>query len=136
MVSDVIKTSAITLPANKQSREALLNELNGCRGPQGFVVDFGDSSSSCVSDKSMLFSLPAPQREELIEVDFLGLCLTPPLEDGVHTVENKLEMLALPGNTVDTSRALLNDFEDGVGCLLCCWYVLCHIVVCIRLRRS
>jgi len=95
-----------------------VNELYGCRGPQGFVVDSGGADASIAgAEKNMLFILPAQQLqcEELIEVDFLGLCLTPPFEDGVHTIENKLEMLALPGTTVDVSRTLLNDFEEGAA---------------------
>ena len=111
-MSDVIKTSSISLPANKHSREALLAEMLGCRGPSGFVVD----SSEASSEKSMLFVLPTQQFcDDLIEVDFLGLCLTPPVEDGVQTLENKLEMLALPNNNVDLSRTLLNNFEEGVS---------------------
>lgn len=116
MASDIIKTSSLSLPASRQSRESLLSELLACRGAQGFVVDAGDTANGL--DRSMLFVMPSPLHcEELVEVDFLGLCLSPPLEDGVHTIENKLEMLALPGNTVDMSRALLSDFEEGVSCL-------------------
>lgn len=109
---DLSQSRTVTLPSNKLSRDSLLNELYACKTAQGFSVEGYQTSST---EKTMLYVLPCGVCDDYIELDFIALCLTPPLEDGVHTIENKLEMLSLPGNTIDTSRALLTDFEEEVS---------------------
>eukprot|EP01034_Spumella_vulgaris_P026350 gene26350-32919_t len=50
---------------------------------------------------------------EALQIDFLGLVVTPPPEEGTQTVENRLELLTLPTTGIERSCTVMNSFDEA-----------------------
>jgi hypothetical protein len=115
----------IELPSAPHQQTALVSELQKVRRPQSIVVD----SSACFSpvrqtkgatppppaETDLVYLLPPSVCSEALQIEFVGLCITPPPEEGVQTLENRLELLTLPTSGIDRSCTVLNNFDDAVS---------------------
>lgn len=115
----------MTLPSEVHTRNELMQEFQKTKKFQKIQFSFTSpavtssikqsSSSSSTKEQrpsSLLYLLPSIQCHESIFIDFISLCVTPPVSNGgLRTIDYRLEPLLLPTNQVDNTSHLLNNYE-------------------------
>jgi len=101
------------LPTEVNLRKELMLEFQKIRKFQKIQFSMKKQSLSLSSPpSSMLYLLPANICHDSVHIDFISLCITPPVNNGgLRTVDYRLEPLLLPTNQIDNTSHILSTYE-------------------------
>jgi hypothetical protein len=129
LLGDASQVSSMHFPASEDLRRQLMQEFVKSKRPQKVALQLRDTSVSGANNSttaaaadaagSMVYLVPTRLCAEAVALDFVSLCVSPPLEGGgLRSIEHRLEPLLLPTNNAEHAAHILSTFEKKVTDLI------------------